>query len=90
MEKRDFIVDMASETVESFINLASTDEKMVEKYGIYIDEYYKLPIKSRRNVCENAYKHFTDTGSFAIDSMCALIVYEAERLEDIPENKLHR
>ena len=74
--------DAKTTAVESFLELASTDEKIVERYGSYIDEYYKLPLNNRKRVCNNVYKYFIKDGHFAIDSICALIVYEAERVED--------
>lgn len=77
--------DMKMQGIESFIELASIDEKMVEKYGSYIDEYYKLPMCNRKKICNNVYKNFIRDGHMAIDSVCTLIVYEAERLEDHKE-----
>ena len=74
--------DIKTTTVETFLELASTDEKIVKRYGSQIDEYYNLPLKNKKNVCKNVYKYFIKDGHLAIDSVCALIVYEAERLED--------
>ena len=71
--------------VESFLELARTDENIYERYGAYIDEYYKLPMCNRKKICNNVYKNFIRDGHMAIDSVCALIVYEAERLEDHKE-----
>lgn len=78
----DETIDIKTEVVESFLGLASTDEKIVERYGSQIDEYYKLPMKNRETVCNNVYKCFIRDGHLAIDYVCALIVYEAERVED--------
>ena len=68
--------------VESFLELARTDENIYERYGVYIDKYYKLPMCNRKKICNNVYKNFIRDGHMAIDSVCALIVYEAERVED--------
>ena len=66
--------DIKIQGIESFIELASIDEKMVEKYGTYIDEYYKLPMKNRRNVCKTAYKYFQKDGSLNIDVICNILI----------------
>ena len=70
------------EVVESFLGLACTDEKIAERYGSQIKEYYNLPINNKINVCNNVYKCFIKDGHLAIDCVCALIVYEVERVED--------
>ena len=52
LEKED---DVKVSAVESFLTLAGTNIDLVKKYGVYIDEYYQLPMKNRRNVCKAAY-----------------------------------
>lgn len=86
MDKKDDIIEyegnMKVAAVEAFIDLASTDEDFVSKYGAYIDEYYKLPIASRLAVCNKTYKYFKENGCFNINVITDNIIYEAERLED--------
>lgn len=79
LEKED---DVKVSAVESFLTLAGTNIDLVKKYGIYIDEYYQLPIKNRRNVCKAAYKEFTKSGNFNIDVISNFIVNEVETLEE--------
>ena len=79
VEKED---DVKVTAVESFLTLASTNIELVKKYGTYIDEYYKLPISSRKNVCKVAYKEFVKSGSFNIDVISTYIVTEVENVEE--------
>lgn len=65
--------DIAVEAVESFIELVSADENMFNKYGLYINKYYSLPISGRKRVCDYVYKHFLEYGSFNIDIICAIL-----------------
>lgn len=66
--------DIKVEAVETFIELASADENMLNKYGSYINEYYNLPISGRKRVCDYAYKHFLKYGSFNIDIICTILI----------------
>lgn len=79
LEKED---DVKASAVESFLTLAGTNIDLVKKYGVYIDEYYQLPIRHRRNVCKAAYKEFTKSGNFNIDVISNFIVNEVETLEE--------
>ena len=79
LEKED---DVKVSAVESFLTLAGTNIDLVKKYGVYIDEYYQLPMKNRRNVCKAAYKEFTKSGNFNIDVISNFIVNEVETLEE--------
>ena len=79
LEKED---DVKVSAVESFLTLAGTNIDLVKKYGVYIDEYYQLPIRHRRNVCKAAYKEFTKSGNFNIDVISNFIVNEVETLEE--------
>ena len=74
--------DIKVTAVESFLTLASTNIELVKKYGTYIDEYYKLPMYNRRNVCKVAYKEFTKSGSFNIGIISTYIVNEVENVEE--------
>ena len=79
LEKED---DVKVSAVESFLTLAGTNIDLVKKYGVYIDEYYQLPMKNRRNVCKAAYKEFVKSGNFNIDVISNFIVNEVETLEE--------
>lgn len=79
LEKED---DVKASAVESFLTLAGTNIDLVKKYGVYIDEYYQLPIRHRRNVCKAAYKEFVKSGNFNIDVISNFIVNEVETLEE--------
>lgn len=67
--------------VESILDLIGASTEKVEKYGVYIDEYYKLPMKSRRIVCTKYSNCFLKNGN-DIKSLCMLIAYEAEHVEE--------
>ena len=41
--------NMAMQVVESILDLVGSNTDLVEKYGVYIDEYYQLPMNNRRN-----------------------------------------
>lgn len=74
--------DIKVTAIESFLTLASTNIDLVKKYGIYIDEYYKLPITSRQNVCKAAYKDFINSGNLSIENLSIFIVNEVESMEE--------
>lgn len=74
--------NMAMQVVESILNLVDSNAELVEEYGVYIDEYYKLPIKNRRTICKNSYTKFLKNGNFDINSISMLIAYEAEHVEE--------
>ena len=74
--------DVKTKTIESFLTLASTNMELVKKYGIYIDEYYKLPITNRQNVCKTAYKDFIKNGNLSIENLSTFIVNEVESMEE--------
>ena len=79
LEKED---DVKVSAVESFLTLAGTNIDLVKKYGIYIDEYYQLPMKNRRNVCKTAYKDFIKNGNLSIENLSTFIVNEVESMEE--------
>lgn len=73
--------NMAMQVVESILDLVDSNTELIEEYGVYIDEYYKLPIKNRRTICKNSYTKFLKNGNFDINSISMLIAYEAEHVE---------
>ena len=73
--------NMAMQVVESILDLVGSNTELVEEYGVYIDEYYKLPIKNRRTICKDSYTKFLKNGNFDINSISMLIAYEAEHVE---------
>ena len=79
LEKED---DVKVSAVESFLTLAGTNIDLVKKYGVYIDEYYQLPIRHRRNVCKAAYKDFINSGNLSIENLSIFIVNEVESMEE--------
>ena len=69
--------------VESILDLVGSNTELVETFGVYIDEYYKLPIKNRRAICKDSYKKFIKNGNFDINSISMLIAHEADHKEVI-------
>lgn len=74
--------NMAMQVVESILNLVGSNTELVEEYGVYINEYYKLPFKNRRTICKDSYTKFLKNGNFDITSICMLIACEAEHVEE--------
>lgn len=74
--------NMAMQVVENILNLVGSNTELVDAYGIYIDEYYKLPIKNRRSICKDSYKKFLENGNFDINSISVLIAHEADHIEE--------
>ena len=73
---------MAMQVVESILDLVGSNTDLVKKYGVYIDEYYKLPMKNRETICKISYNLFLNNGNFDINSISMLIAHEAEHLEE--------
>ena len=75
--------NMSMQVVESILDLVGSNTELVEKYGIFIDEYYKLPMKNRRTICKDSYKKFLKNGNFDINGISMLIAHEAEHAEEV-------
>ena len=74
--------DVKVRTIESIITLASTNKDLITKYGVFIEEYYKLPIENRKNVCKTAYKSFIKNGDISMINISSFIVKEVEDIEE--------
>lgn len=81
MNKEEKTAEM--QIVEGILDLVDSDIKLVNEYGVYIDEYYKLPMKNRRNVCKAAYNYFMKHGSYDVKVLCTVLIpHEAMSVEE--------
>ena len=79
--------DIKVKTVESILTLASTNIELVNKYGVFIEEYYKLPIENRKNICKTVYKDFIKNDGLSMAHISTFIVKEVEDMEEHKEKK---
>lgn len=76
-------LDISKQIVESILDLVGSNMESVAKYGIYIDDYYKLPMDKRNIICSKSYKYFKENGNFDFNSIASLIAHEADHKEEI-------
>ena len=69
------------QVVESILDLVSANAELVKECGIYVDEYYQLPIKNRSIICGKYCDSFLQNGN-DINNLFMLISHEADHLEE--------
>ena len=85
MDKKELTVEeknISMQIVENMLDLVGSNVESVKECGIFIDEYYKLPMEKREVICEDSYMYFKENGSFDINCIFALIAHEAVNAED--------